>query len=76
MDSNGNIVNDPFSQEPASPNIFEEGNEAAGYLFPLGNGRQNYHLYKSGEYMDPLSNTVHGVDKTKIDQTMIPPNGG
>ena len=75
QDENGNIVNDPNAPEPTwGNNVFEEGNEAAAKLFPLPTGRQNYFLYKNGQYVDPRSRTVHGTDETKKDETMIPPN--
>ncbi|MFM9951079.1 MAG: RHS repeat domain-containing protein [Saprospiraceae bacterium] len=75
QDENGNIINNPDvgeGAEPAFPNIFEEGNEAANELFPLPSGRQNYHLYNLGRYIDPRTSAVHAEDKSKIDKSMIP----
>jgi hypothetical protein len=75
IDANGKIANDEYNREPCAPHcIFEEGKDGAGQIFPLGNGRQNFELFKRGNYTDPNTSKIYETDKSKIDETMIPKN--
>lgn len=77
LDENGEIINnmDPSTgREPTGwgGNIWEEGRAAQHALFPLPTGRQNYHLFKYGQYIDMRSSEIFETDGNMIDPTMIP----
>lgn len=79
LDDNGDIINntDPSTgREPTGwgGNIWEEGRAAQTALFPMPTGRQNYYLFKYGQYIDIRSPTVYETDEGMIDETMIPKN--
>ncbi|MFZ1703678.1 MAG: RHS repeat-associated core domain-containing protein [Saprospiraceae bacterium] len=75
QDDNGNVINSQNVDLGAwGDGVFDEGNAAAGELFPLDTGRQNYHLYNTGDIYTPTSGKPVASDKSKIDPTMIPPD--
>jgi len=74
QDQNGNVINSDILEPGDFGHGFFEGNAAAGELFPLPTGRQNYILFKDGKYVSPTTNKVNDVKKEKIDPTMIPPD--
>lgn len=75
QDQNGNVINsDILEPGDFGHGVFDEGNAAAGELFQLPTGRQNFKLYKEGAYYTPTSGKPFLIEKDKIDPTMIPPD--
>lgn len=73
LDENGNVVNDPNSSEPSfGDGVFDEGNFAAEELFPLPSGRENYHLYSTGTYLEYDRNVVIDIVPEDKDPTVLP----
>jgi hypothetical protein len=75
---NGELVNDPESQEPCEPYCsFDEGNAAAAKIFPNqgeGDMKKNYHRFKSGRLTERRNNqdVLTKPNKDLIDLTLIP----